>query len=123
MTFPSQENQDYAAIVDRMWNVLERLCEHKVHEHLAEPFLKPPDKTEREYDFSLPLERARAIVSYTTRWRCSNASLVRAANVHPADLVKWAKDELPPGSAKSDRIEKALRDDVLPKPAKQKPQA
>ena len=123
MTFPSQENQDYAAIVDRMWNVLERLCEHKVHEHLAEPFLKPPDKTEREYDFSLPLGRARAIESYTKEWQCSDASLARAAHVDPADLTKWAKDQLPLGSAKSDRIEKALRDNALPKPAKQQPQA
>jgi len=61
--------------------------------------------------------RITAIMAYTKRWSCSEASLARKAVVDPADLSKWKKGGLPAASNKKRRIEAILRNNEPPIPA------
>ena len=98
------------------------------------PALKPDQSSEScgkvldTLDFASEAGRSNAITAYskkwsTDTWTCSQASLARTANVHPADLSKWKKDLLPVGSDKKKRLEEALKNNTPPTPsAKQRSQ-
>jgi hypothetical protein len=60
--------------------------------------------------------RSAAVGEYTIRWACSEAGLARAAAVDPGDLSKWKKGQLPAGSEKRARIERALLNNQEPLP-------
>jgi hypothetical protein len=71
------------------------------------------------FDFATEEGRTKAIRDYTTRWSedecpCSEACLARTANVNPADLSKWKKARLPPGSDKAARIARVLTNNEPP---------
>jgi hypothetical protein len=79
------------------------------------------DGDDRTFDFVSETGRISAIAAYirhwtTDVWDCSEASLARTAKVHPADLSKWKKAMLPPGSDKKKRIEAALENNEHPTP-------
>ncbi len=81
----------------------------------------PAASSEGCLDFASEAGRASAIAAYigywtTAEWVCSEASLARTAMVDPADLSKWKKAPLPEGSAKTKRIEAALKNNEPPTP-------
>ena len=72
-------------------------------------------------DFASKRGRHDAVASYvkhwtTNEWSCSEASLARTANVHPADLSKWKKSRLSSKSDKRARIERVLKNNERPTP-------
>ena len=50
----------------------------------------------------------------TQDWKCSDASLARAARVDVSDMSRWKRGLLPDGSDKKMRIEEALRENTEP---------
>jgi hypothetical protein len=79
----------------------------------------PKSDDDSAFDFTTEEGRGEAIGRYTKHWRkdsrqCSEASLARTAVVNPADLSKWKKGLLPPGSEKARRIENALKENKPP---------
>ncbi len=65
-------------------------------------------------ELATPAQRSEAVAEYTRRWKVSEASLARAANVDRADLSKWKSGSLSAGSDKKARIEKALLTNAEP---------
>jgi len=77
----------------------------------------PADDAPAERDegrFAEQPQRMSALEAYIKERQCSEAALARAANVDPADLSKWKTGQLPKGSDKKARIERALRTNVPP---------
>jgi hypothetical protein len=67
--------------------------------------------------FASEAKRDRALAVYVKFWGCSEASMARAARVHPSDLCKWKKNRLPTASDKIARIENVLRNNTTPTPS------
>lgn len=73
-----------------------------------------------ELDLDSEAGRVTAVAAYTKRRGCSAASLARAAMVDPSDLGKWKRGSLAAASEKRTRIEKVLRMDDEPIPARRR---
>ena len=69
------------------------------------------------HDFETIEGRCAALTAYTTEWSSSEASLARAARVHPSDLSRWKNRGLSPESSKTARIQDALKKNSPPSPA------
>jgi hypothetical protein len=80
----------------------------------AELSLPGRNESDISADFVSTPGRRIALEVYTKSHVCSEAALARTAGVHPADLSKWKKGSLPPGSDKKARIERALKNDDAP---------
>jgi hypothetical protein len=67
-----------------------------------------------DLDFTSNEGRSAAVGKYAKHWTCSEAALARAAAVDTADLSKWKKGQLPAGSEKRARVERALVNNQKP---------
>ena len=83
---------------------------------------KPDSEDDGDFELTTEQGRSKAVASYTKRFLTNSrpssaASLARTALVDPADLTKWKKGLLPPGSVKAHRIENVLSHHKPPTPA------
>ena len=76
-----------------------------------------PVSTDDEHPVTPPADRERVLNVFCQKCDCPKTKVADEAEVDPADLYKWVRDELPKKSKKSARIEALLRRGIL-KPAR-----
>jgi hypothetical protein len=68
---------------------------------------------ENQYPITPEADRERVLNVFCQKHDCPKTRVADEAEVHPADLYKWVRDDLPQRSKKSARIETVLRRGIL----------
>jgi hypothetical protein len=76
-----------------------------------------PVSTDDEHPVTPPADRDRVLNAFCQKYDIPKTKVADEAEVDPADLYKWVRDELPKKSKKSARIEALLRRGIV-KPAR-----
>lgn len=72
-----------------------------------------PVSSEDEPTVTPPVDRERVLNAFCQKYDCPKTKIADEAEVDPADLYKWVRDELPKKSKKSARIEALLRRGIV----------